>query len=222
MAMPATQRRWTADEVRDLIREDQKWPRYEVINGELLVTPAPRDVHQFACVELCTLLRDFLELHPIGAVTMSPSDVPMTGDSLVQPDVYVIPAFETPDGEQILWPEEVYLLLSAEVLSKSSRRTDRVTKRDLYLSNGVADYWVVDIDARVFERYRAGQDMPELFRDTIAWTPRDGLSLTIDLPAYFDRVAAQDLVWERWKSRPQHQARLAALRKRMKRPPSDE
>ena len=80
MAMSAMQRRWTADSVRELSRDDDAWPRYELIDGELVVTPAPRDAHP------------------------------------------------------------------------SSPRTDRIAKPDLYLDNAVAEYWIVDFDARVVER----------------------------------------------------------------------
>ena len=201
MAMPAIQRRWTADAVRELIREDQPWPRYELIDGELLVTPAPRDAHQFACFELCRLLNAFLEGEPIGVVTMSPSDVPIPPDNVVQPDVYVVPTYETEDERAIDWPTRTYLLLAAEVLSPSSLRTDRITKRELYLDNGVAEYWIVDLDARVVERWRPTQLTPALFRETLTWTPREGSSLTIDLPTYFDRVAAKDRAHERWRKR---------------------
>ncbi len=174
MAMPAIQRRWTADAVRELIREDQPWP-------------------------LCRLLNEYLEREPIGGATISPSDVPFEPDDIVQPDVYVVPAYETEDGCVISWPTGTYLLLAAEVLSPGSLRTDRITKRDLYLDNGVAEYWIVDLDARVFERWRLTQHTPELFRNTITWTPREGSSLTIDLPTYFDRVAAKDRMHERWR-----------------------
>ena len=201
MAMPAIQRRWTADAVRELIREDQAWPRYEVIDGELLVTPAPRDAHQHACEVLWLLLNEFLEREPVvGVATISPSDVPIPPDNLVQPDVYVVPAYESGDGQEIDWPAGTYLLLAAEVLSRSSLRTDRITKHDLYLNNGVAEYWIVDLDARVVERRRPKQ-APELFRDTITWTPRGTATLTIDLPSYFDRVAAKDRMHTRWRAR---------------------
>lgn len=200
MAMPAIQRRWTADAVRELISEDRKWPRYEVINGELLVTPAPRDAHQFACSELWLLLHEFLVREPLGSAMMSPSDVPVAADDLVQPDVYVVPAYEALDRSTISWPAGTYLLLAAEVLSQSSLRTDRVTKRDLYLDNGIAEYWIIDLDERALERWRPARHAPELFRETITWTPRDGVRLTIDLPAYFARVAAQSRLHERWRA----------------------
>ncbi len=201
MVMSAMQRKWTADAVRDLIREDRAWPRYELIDGELLVTPAPRDAHQFACFELCRLLDEFLRREPIGVATLSPSDVPISPDNLVQPDVYVVPAHETLDGHTLHWPAATYLLLAAEVLSPSSWRTDRITKRDLYLDNGVIEYWIVDLEARVVERWRPSQHTPELLRDAITWTPRDGCSLIIDLPAYFDRIAASARMLDRWRAK---------------------
>ena len=55
--MPAIRRRWTTAEVRSLMDESRAWPRYELIGGELLVTPAPRGTHQLVVVELVVLLR---------------------------------------------------------------------------------------------------------------------------------------------------------------------
>ncbi len=200
MAMPAIQRRWTADAVRELMREDRPWPRYELIDGELLVTPAPRDAHQFACQELWRQLNEFLARVPVGVAMLSPSDVPIPPDNIVQPDVYVIPVRRNADGQPIDWPSGTYLLLTAEVLSLSSLRTDRVTKRDLYLNHGVAEYWIVDLDARVIERWRPTQETPVLYRESITWTPRDGESVTLDLPAYFDRVRHHERLTNDWRT----------------------
>ncbi len=200
MAMPAIPRRWTADAVRELIQEDRGWPRYELIDGELLVTRAPRDAHQFACFELCRLLGEFLAPLQIGVPTISPSDVPFPPDNVVQPDVYVIPVRRNLRRQPVTWPSGTYLLLAAEVLSQSSLRTDRVTKRDLYMNNGVVEYWIVDLDARVVTRWRPGDDSPQLFRDRITWSPRGSDTLTIDLAAYFDRVFAYEQLTEEWRS----------------------
>src|ERR1700730_17091006 len=61
MRMPASARRWTADEVRALSDESRPGPRYELIDGELLVTPSPRPVHQIAALELARRLVDYVE-----------------------------------------------------------------------------------------------------------------------------------------------------------------
>lgn len=50
--MPAIRRRWTTVEVRSLMGESRAWPRYELIGGELLVTPAPRGAHQLVVDEV--------------------------------------------------------------------------------------------------------------------------------------------------------------------------
>ena len=86
------------------------------------------------------------------------------------------------------------------MLSRSSLRTDRVTKRDLYLNNGVAEHWIVDLDERVVERWRPTQETPERCRETITWTPRDGERLTIELPAYFDRVLTNERLTNDWRT----------------------
>jgi Uma2 family endonuclease len=65
------------------------------------------------------------------------------------------------------------LLLVIEVLSPTSSRRDRVQKRDKYLSHG-AEYWIVDADARVVERWRPGDDRPQMISDEISWQPADG------------------------------------------------
>ena len=77
------------------------------------MTPAPRDAHQFACFELCRLLNEFLVRVAVGVATMSPSDVPIPPDNIVQPDVYVIPVRRDAIGQAIDWPMETYLLLTA-------------------------------------------------------------------------------------------------------------
>ncbi len=76
MAMPATQRRWTAPEVRQLIAESPlQTPRYELVDGELLVTPSPNEPHQRAVFLLVRALGDYLERNPLGQVYTSPFDV---------------------------------------------------------------------------------------------------------------------------------------------------
>ncbi|MEO8623497.1 MAG: Uma2 family endonuclease [bacterium] len=188
MAMPAIKRRWTTADVRALTSEDRAWPRYELIDGELLVTPAPRSIHQFACMELAFLLKVYLDAEPVGVVLLSPSDLELLPGSITQPDVFVIPVDTTIAGDGLEWPDVKALLLAVEVLSPSSLRTDRVTKRDFYLENGVEEYWIVDLEARVFERWRPAQETPDVLRDRVDWAPRERQPLVIDLPRYFAHI----------------------------------
>jgi Uma2 family endonuclease len=191
MAMPAIQRHWTTDDVRALTREDRPWPRYELIDGELLVTPAPRVTHQFAAGELFRLLDDYLIGEPVGVAALSPSELELRPGTITQPDVFVIPAGSATSVELPEWSDVKSLLLAVEVLSPSSLRTDRVIKRDFYLAHGVEEYWIVDLDARVVEQWRPAQETPSLWREHLAWAPRDRTPLIIDLAALFDRIDAK-------------------------------
>src|SRR5207253_7382568 len=96
MAMPAEiRRRWTAREVRDLIAANPRvTPRYELVDGELLVTPSPTPVHQEAVALLLVVLREFLGRNPVGQAIASPADIELEPDALNQPDVFVVPVDE--------------------------------------------------------------------------------------------------------------------------------
>lgn len=59
----------------------------------------------------------------------------------------------------------------AEVLSPSTERNDRVKKRDYFMRNGVGEYWIVDLDARVVERWRPGDTRPEILTTELTWRP---------------------------------------------------
>lgn len=197
MAMPAIQRRWTREQVLDLIDESRAWPRYELIDGQLLVTPSPGDPHQLAVLELLLALAPFVEREGLGLTFTSPSDVELRDDTITQPDIYVLPAGPEAEAKGLVWSEWSKLLLAVEVLSPSSLRTDRVTKRDFYMESGVAEYWVVDLEARIVERWLPRRETPMVERDTLAWMPRGASSaLSIELPPFFDRIR-QKSEWAR-------------------------
>lgn len=171
MAMPAVSRRWTLHEVRTLIRDNPlDTPRYELVDGELLVTPSPRFVHQRRVVKLIAALYEYLERNPVGIVLTSPSDVELEPESLVQPDVYVLPMDEAYRLNAADTDPTLQLLLVIEVLSPSTARRDRGAKRALY-QRRVSEYWIVDIDARIIERWSQASNRPEIVTTTLVWTP---------------------------------------------------
>src|SRR5438067_10348503 len=91
MAMPAVERRWTAREVRHLISESPlASPRYELVDGELLVTPSPNRAHQLAVKALVRVLDDYVEGTATGRVLHSPFDVELGPDSVTQQGVFVV------------------------------------------------------------------------------------------------------------------------------------
>jgi Uma2 family endonuclease len=191
MAMPAMRHRWTTADVRALIDESRAWPRYELLGGELVVTPAPAPVHQVAVSELMALLRAYVLDHDLGVILASPADLELRPGTISQPDFFVVPfaSHERPEGP-VAWSVVTSLLLAIEVISPGSVRIDRVEKRDHYLSAGVPEYWVVDLDARLVERWRPDRENPELLRATLEWRPRGAPApLVMDLLALFDTIS---------------------------------
>src|SRR5690606_1068061 len=84
-------RSWSLREVRELIAESPlATPRYEVVAGELLVTPSPAFMHQKAVDMFAAALRSYLERVGGAHLILSPSDVELGGESMVQPDIFVV------------------------------------------------------------------------------------------------------------------------------------
>lgn len=187
MVMPAiSRRRWTAADVRALIDENRHWPRYELLDGELLVTPAPTSPHQFAVSEMLLELAAYCRRERLGAALVSPADIELAPESIMQPDVFVVPEQLLRADRPPQWHEVTWLLLAVEVLSPSSIRQDRVQKRDFYLTNGVREYWIVDLDGRIVERWTPESDRPGIVRDVLMWHPSGAQEpLRIDLDEFF-------------------------------------
>lgn len=191
MGMPAVVRHWTAREVRDLIAASPlTTPRYELVDGELLVTPSPTYRHQMAVSGLHVALTEYLRVERVGRALTSPCDVELEPEFISQPDVFVVPIDEHRRLDGGL-PVRA-LLLAAEVLSPSSGRHDRVRKRPLYQRN-VPDYWIIDLDARIIERWRRNEARAEILTATLKWVP-DGAhsAFTLDLLAYFADVFGEE------------------------------
>lgn len=181
MVMPLQRTDWTVEMLNGLPDDGC---RYEVIDGELFVTPAPALVHQRAIAALFKLIDPFTE--EVGLDTLfAPVAVTFSEQREVQPDVLVMP--KRADGRRATRFSDVgRLILAVEVLSPSTHRVDRNEKRRLYRQEGVPEYWIVDTEARVFERWRSDSELPEVLEHTITWQPlqsRDALQ--IDLTKYF-------------------------------------
>jgi Uma2 family endonuclease len=192
MGMPAPQREWTAEMARSL-PEDGK--RYEVLDGALLVSPAPSWTHQSVLKRLLLILEPYVREHSIGWTMMAPADIEFAPNRLLQPDLFVVPDLGT--GEPGSWQQVQRLLLVVEGLSPSSARNDRLKKRPAYQQEGVPEYWILDIDARLVERWRPDDARPEILVDTVEWQPsRDIPPLQIDLAQVFGPVAGTDRIRE--------------------------
>lgn len=184
MGMPQATGRWTADMVRALPDDGN---RYEVVDGELLVTPSPRRDHQRAVREIAFALHQYVERQGIGEMIFSPSDIELDPRSMVQPDVFV---FGLLDGRIARgWNSGAPLLLVVEVLSRGTARADRTVKRKRYQRAGIPEYWIVDLDDRVIEAWRPEDSRPELVAHTLEWRPAGaGDAFALHLPDFFAKV----------------------------------
>jgi Uma2 family endonuclease len=87
------------------------------------------------------------------------------------------------------WTEIGRLLLAVEVLSPGTARYDRQVKRLRYQRQGIPEYWIIDLDSRIFERWRPGDDRPEVLHEALVWAPDSGKSpLRLDIGAYFTDI----------------------------------
>lgn len=173
--------------------ETRAWPRFELIGGELIVTPAPSPPHQLAVTELLQILGEYCDREHVGVVFTSPSDLELIPGTITQPDIFVIPYSVLPaDEERFNWPQVTSLRLALEIVSPSSVHTDRVEKRDHYLAAQVEEYWVMDLEARMAERWLADRDRPIAVRDRLTWHPQPATHpLVIDLESFFIALKAK-------------------------------
>lgn len=171
---------YTAEMVRALPDDGN---RYETVHGELLVTPAPRAWHQEVLVRLLWWLRGYLQAHQVGHLFTSPADISWSDDTLVQPDLFVV---DLEEARTMDWTRMQNLRLVIEVLSPTTARYDRFTKRRLYQEVAIPAYWVVDPDHRQVEVWTPDATTPTPERDTVRWYPDPSVPpLDIDLRLLF-------------------------------------
>ena len=182
MAMPDMARRWTREMVLALPEDGN---RYELFDGELLVTPAPTAPHQIALTLFFDLVSRFVQAQGLGLAMLSPADLSLGGDQLSQPDLFVMP--HLPDDRE--WSSFPDPILVVEVLSPSTARFDRFVKRRRFQARGIPEYWIVDPDARAVERWRPGEERPEVLDVRLEWKPAGaGAALGIELGPLFREI----------------------------------
>ena len=177
MGMPDTIR-WTREQVLNLPADGN---RYELVDGELIVTPCPAPRHQFVLAALFGALAPYVRAAELGQLLWSPADLELEPGQLMQPDLFVLPSIAF-----TRWEDAPLPLLVVEALSPSTARYDRGLKRRFYQRAGVPEYWIVDIDAQVVERWRPSDERPEVLDAELTWSPRDAYApLVISLPELF-------------------------------------
>ena len=172
---------WTR---KDLDRLPDDGNRYEVLDGELLVTPAPSVGHQAIVQWLAARLFPFVLANELGTLDF-PRSVIVKGGSEVEPDLMVRPLLRGGSWEQAPLP-----VLVVEVISEGTRRRDLVKKSAFYMRTGIPEYWAVDRRGRSIVRFTASSS--ETVSSVLTWTPTGTVAtLDIDVAAMFADLAQQ-------------------------------
>ena len=166
--------KYTYEDLQTFPEGDGK--RYEIIDGELFVSPSPMNKHQLVLSNLHGLLWGFLQENPIGNVRFAPFDVVLSEVNVVVPDLLFLSnaRLHRLTRKNVKGAPD----LVVEVLSKSTRRTDETRKRKLYESVDVLEYWIVDPELETVKVYRKAGDR---FDGPIELSIETGDSLTTPL-----------------------------------------
>jgi len=136
----------------DFCRLPNDGKRYEIIEGELFVTPSPRSLHQIVISNLHLELGRFVKDREMGRVLVAPLDVVLSRFDVVEPDLLFVSKSRSSTVTETNVQGAPDLVV--EVLSGTSAEIDRTTKLKLYARSGVKEYWIIDPDAPSAEIYR--------------------------------------------------------------------
>ncbi|HYF51967.1 MAG TPA: Uma2 family endonuclease [Planctomycetota bacterium] len=131
-------------------------PHYQLIDGDLTLSPSPNFHHQELIGTLYFELRAFNTQHKLGVVALAPLDVVLSDVDVLQPDIL----FVANARKKIIRKEGVFGApdLCIEILSPSNRKLDLGIKRQLYARHGVIEYWIVDPDDNTVSVYRLQEE----------------------------------------------------------------
>ena len=156
-------KKWTIEELESLPDDGNK---YELIYGELFVTPAPSVSHETILARLSRILGPYVEENQLGFVYHPRSVIRVDPDTEVEPDLTVR---QPPDDLESNWASLPLPILVVEVASGSTRRRDRVVKRALYTDLAIPEYWMVDRQNRSVRIIRG--DMDIIAGESFEWHP---------------------------------------------------
>ena len=127
--------------------------RYELLDGDLIMVPAPNVKHQRVLLRLAHKLGQFILDHELGELLPAPCDVVLSDTDVVQPDLLFVSREREhllSGGENVQGAPD----LVVEILSPSTADKDRGYKRELYGRHGVSEYWLVDPIAETISIHR--------------------------------------------------------------------
>ena len=172
MAMPT--RDSTITTIDELLELPDDGMRHELLDGVHAVTPAPEYLHQALLAQWMLALHTALAGREELQLLSSPADIVLGSRTLVQPDLFVI---RRRPGQTIKqWSDVGVPVVVIEFLSPGTAARDRGAKRRIYQRAGVSEYWIVDLDARLVERWRPQDERPEVITEHSALATRCGPS----------------------------------------------
>jgi Uma2 family endonuclease len=179
MQMASETKVWTLDELHSLPDDGNK---YELIHGELFVTPAPTVEHEEIAARLTAILVPFVAANRLGGVYHPRAVVQFQG-SEVEPDLMVRQPHPRRKDGWAAWPKPILIV---EIGSPSTRRRDRLHKRDFYIDDvEIPEYWIVDPERREFVVVKPGL-VNVAATDRVFWTPAGAnATLEIDVQSIF-------------------------------------
>lgn len=160
--------------------------RYEIIEGELFMTPSPRTVHQRLIVKLFQLINDFVKKGKLGEVFIAPYDVILSKYDIVQPDII----FVSKENARIVTELNIQGTpdLVVEILSPSNKEIDLLLKKKLYAASGIKEYWITDPAKKSVKLFHLGKKGYEEVKtgNTLKSLVLKGLE--IDISGIFENV----------------------------------
>jgi Uma2 family endonuclease len=184
MAMPITLPRYA---IQDLESFPDDGNRYELLDGVLLVTPAPGPSHQAVLARLVSELNVYLYPQR-DVIVFSPGVVESEPRHHLEPDLLVVPSVSVPRGlhPEARWSSILEWWLAVEVSGEGSEIYDRDYKGPAYLALGVREFWRVDLRDRCVYVSRSGGPTEQAHADAVAWLPPPrSEALVISVPELF-------------------------------------
>jgi len=136
---------------QDYIHFPDNGKRYQIINGEVYMSPAPVPYHQRIIIKLSKILDEFVAKHNLGIVFIAPCDILLSDEDIVQPDIFFI------SNENLNIIKEKYIEgvpdLTIEITSTYTKKLDKLLKKRLYETYQVKEYWVVDVEKKTLQRF---------------------------------------------------------------------
>ncbi len=179
MVTTRTRRKFTYEDYRNTPDD----VRYELLDGELVMSPSPKEIHQRIDKDIGTPLDIFVKAGRLGRTYSAPFDVIFSDTEVVQPDII----FVSNERLHIITEDNIRGApdLIIEILSPSTAGRDRTFKRTLYERHGVNEYWMVDTDARNITVLILGENGYELVAiygegQTLTSPTLPGFSLNLD------------------------------------------